>query len=131
MDLLRDELPVPPPALSLLGAYADAIAAAATAAAPAGGDPDDAGDAAGDAAGDDAGGGAAGAAGPRRVVSVPRLSVFDPGGAGGGGEPTADAADLHGVLLAAGALDVDLSDVAAGVRYQVTRHGRALLKKAA
>ena len=35
------------------------------------------------------------------------------------------------MLLAAGALDLDLSDVAGGVRYAVTRAGRGLLRKAA
>ena len=134
MDLLSDELDVTPPALRLLSAYAEAVAhadrarkVAAKAAKAAEADADGSG---GEGGNDDA---AAEPAGPaERIVSVPRLAPgTHPGGDGEGAAPAGDAADLHGVLLAAGALDVDLSDVSAGVRYAVTRHGKSLLAAAA
>ena len=123
MDPLADDLALSPPALSLLAAYDEAIRtadadlraerkAAATNAPPVG-----------DGEARDVEAKNVPAA---RVVAVPRLAgetVED--------EAETDAADLHGVLLAAGALDVDLSDVARGVKYRVTRSGRGLLAKAA
>ena len=126
MDPLADAFDLSPPALSLLAAYDHAVKDAAERAA-ADAPPATAGD-----GGEDAGGEAAGApddAPALRVVGVPRLDA--PAADEDGAEDPAAAADLHGVLLAAGALDLDLSDVAGGVRYTVTRAGRGLLKKAA
>ena len=127
MDLLADELDLSPPALSLLAAYDDAIQDARAAAKSSAPEPSpaaatEAADARADEGETGAGGetDAADSPPPLRIAGVPRLE-----GEGGGD------ADLHGVLLAAGALDVDLSDVAAGVRYTVTRAGRGLLAKAA
>ena len=126
MDLLADEFDLSPPALTLLAAYDDAVKTAAEAAAEAAKTVAAGADDAAGAAGEDLGEGDAAPPTPApRVAGVPRLA--DPGEEETGGR----AADLHGVLLAAGALDVDLSDVATGVRYTVTRTGRGLLKKAA
>ena len=118
MDLLADEFDLSPPALGLLAAYRDAERDAAPAQSP-GSD-----EAAGPSAGDEDEPGEEDDAPPLRVVGVPRLPADDEAG-------TTSAADLHGVLLAAGALDLDLSDLAGGVRYTVTRAGRGLLAKAA
>ena len=119
MDPLADAFDLSPPALSLLAAYdhalKDAARRAAAEAAPA-----DAGEGEGETVED---------APALRVVGVPRLDA--PAADEDGAEDPAAAADLHGVLLAAGALDLDLSDVAGGVRYTVTREGRGLLRKAA
>ena len=156
MDLLADDLELSPPALALLAAYDAAVKRAAAdrrAAASAAVSADDA-----PPAGDGEAGGAdsesqieeakseeveseeeeedaTAAATPARVpVAVPRLApetVFDAERSEALEEDDGDAADLHGLLLAAGALDVDLSNVAAGVRYRVTRSGRGMLAKAA
>ena len=120
MDPLADAFDLSPPALSLLAAYDHAVKDAAERAAA------DAQPATGDD-GEDAG--AQDDAPALRVVGVPRLDA--PAADEDGAEDPAAAADLHGVLLAAGALDLDLSDVAGGVRYTVTREGRGLLRKAA
>ena len=144
MDLLADDLALSPPALSLLAAYDAAVkdaAAQQTAETPS---PQAAGAAGDDDADDDAPDDDAesleepGAAAPpkRRKPAVPRLAPETvPDLADDADAAPADldraAADLHGLLLAAGALDVDLSDVAAGVRYRVTRAGRGMLAKAA
>ena len=124
MDPLADDLALSPPALSLLAAYDEAIRTAdADLRAERKADAESAPPVGDGEAGDVTEQTDAPAA---RVVAVPRLAeetVED--------EAETDAADLHGVLLAAGALDVDLSDVARGVKYRVTRSGRGLLAKAA
>ena len=54
--------------------------------------------------------------------ALPRLHVEPSDGAGDN--------DPHPVLLAAGLLDIDLDALADGVRYRVTREGKALARAA-
>ena len=61
----------------------------------------------------------AAAADPDADGALPRLYP------GNGDAADGDDADPHPVLLAAGLLDVDLDALADGVRYRVTREGRA------
>ncbi|QDT15448.1 hypothetical protein [Alienimonas californiensis] len=147
MDLLADDFALSPPALALLAAYDAAVKQAAkerAAQAAAAGEASDSED---DSAADEADADeleldeegeevAAPSPSPARTpIAVPRLAPHTVADADDRDrddwDDDGDAADLHGLLLAAGALDVDLSNVAAGVRYRVTRSGRGLLAKAA
>ncbi|MFH5805245.1 hypothetical protein [Alienimonas sp. DA493] len=140
MDLLADDFALSPAALALLAAYDAAVkeaakerAAQAAADDAAAADNATAADEAAELdAEDDADEEESDAPARRTPIAVPRLAPQTVGEADGAEvDEDGDAADLHGLLLAAGALDVDLSNVAAGVRYRVTRSGRGMLAKAA
>ncbi|NNJ26716.1 hypothetical protein [Alienimonas chondri] len=157
MDLLADDFALSPPALALLAAYDAAVKQAAAehaaqrkadAATPADdgdaesltSDVEELSEALSEEEDDDASADATGTKPSAKPVAVPRLAPETVVQASDDGADDRDRedgdvddgdADLHGLLLAAGALDVDLSNVAAGVRYRVTRSGRGMLAKAA